>query len=170
MLKKTCEVLLGILVMGTVLAIGCTGWGGPAQVKDGDTVKLHYSGTLANGEVFDTTEGREPAEFTLGQSMLIPGFEEAVKGMKVGESKTVTIPAEKAYGPHRDDQVVVVGRDQLPKGMDPKVGQPIRVQKSDGSGILVVVIDTSETTITIDANHPLTGKDLTFEIKILEIK
>ncbi|MBM3143349.1 MAG: peptidylprolyl isomerase [Chloroflexi bacterium] len=152
--------------------MGCNG--DVRSVNNGDTVKLHYTGRLKNGDVFDTTENREPLEVALGQGLLIPGFEEAVIGMKVGKSKTVTIPAKKAFGPHLDDLVAVVPRDQLPEGPEPRVGDVMYMKDKEGKGspmgIRAIVTDVSEKTITIDANHPLAGKDLTFDIKILEIK
>jgi len=140
------------------------------MAKDGDTVKVHYTGTLGDGTVFDTSVGHEPLEFTLGEDKMIPGFEKAVYGLQVGKSKTVTISAEEAYGPHRDDLVVVVEREQLPAGSDPKVDQQLQMQQTDGRTTVVIVTDVSETTITVDANHPLAGKDLTFEIELVEIK
>ncbi len=170
MIKKTCVVLLGILLLGTVLVLGCTGGEGSVQAKDGDTVKVHYTGTLEDGTVFDTSVEREPLEFTLGEGTLIPGFEEAVKGIQVGQSITVTIPAEEAYGPYRDDLVMVIERDQLPEGLSPEVGQRLQMQQTNNGTIVVIVIDVSETTITVDANHPLAGKDLTFEIELIEIE
>ena len=170
MIKKTCVVLLGILLLGTVLVIGCTGEEGSVRAKDGDTVKVHYTGTLEDGTVFDTSVEREPLEFTLGEGTLISGFEEAVKGMQVGQSKTVTIPAEEAYGLHRDDLVLVIERDQIPEDLDLKVGQQLQMQQTNDKTIVVIVTDVSETTITVDANHPLAGKDLTFEIELVEIK
>jgi len=138
--------------------------------SDGDTVRVHYTGTLEDGTTFDTSMGREPLEFTLGEGKMIPGFEKAVYGLKIGKSKTVTIPAEEAYGPHRDDLVTVVEREQLPADLDPKVDQQLQMQQTDGRTAVVVVTDVSETTITVDANHPLAGKDLTFEIELVEIK
>ena len=140
------------------------------KAKNGDTVKVHYTGTLEDGSTFDTSLKREPLEFTLGEGGIIPGFEEAVKGMQVGQSKTVTIPVEEAYGQHRDDLLLVIQRDQLPEGMDPDIGQQLQMKQTDGRTTVVIVIDVSETTITIDANHPLAGKDLTFEIELVEIK
>lgn len=137
---------------------------------DGDTVRVHYTGTLEDGTTFDTSVGGEPLEFTLGAGQMIPGFEEAVYGLKIGESKTVTIPAEEAYGPHRDDLVIVVEWEQLPAGLDPEVGQQLQMQQTDGRTAVVIVTDVSETTITVDANHHLAGKDLTFEIELVEIK
>ena len=140
------------------------------MASDGDTVRVHYTGTLEDGTTFDTSVGREPLEFTLGEGKMIPGFEKAVYGLKVGKSKTVTIPAEEAYGPHRDDLVIVVEREQLPADLDPKVDQQLQMQQTDGRTAVVIVIDVSETTITVDANHSLAGKDLTFEIELVEIK
>ena len=140
------------------------------MANDGDTARVHYTGTLEDGTVFDTSRGREPLEFTLGGGELIPGFEEAVKGMQIGQTKTVTIPANEAYGQRRDDLLMVVEREKLPEGMEPAVGQQLQMQRTDGMTAIVVVSDISETTITLDANHPLAGKDLTFEIELVEIK
>ena len=140
------------------------------MANDGNTVKVHYTGTLEDGTTFDTSVGREPLEFTLGAGKMIPGFEKAVYGLAVGESKTVTILAEEAYGPYRTDLVTVVEREQLPTGLEPEVGQQLQAQQTDGSTARVLVTDVSETTITLDANHSLAGKDLTFEIKLVEIK
>ncbi len=137
---------------------------------DGDTVKVHYTGTLEDGTVFDTSLEREPLEFTLGAGKMIPGFEEAVKGMQIGQSKTVTIPADKAYGPHRDERILLIEREQLPEDLNPEVGQRLQMQQTVGPTIPVIVIEVTETAIVVDANHPLAGKDLTFEIELLEIK
>ena len=169
MVKKICVILL-VILSGILLLTGCTGKEGSAMANDGNTVKVHYTGTLEDGTIFDTSREREPLEFTLGEDSLIPGFEEAVKGMQVGQVKTVTIPAEGAYGPHRDDLVLTIGRDQLPENMDPGIGQQLQMKQPDGGTAIVVVSDVSETAITVDANHPLAGKDLTFEIELVEIK
>ena len=141
-----------------------------ANASDGNTVKVHYTGTLEDGTTFDSSKGREPLEFTLGEGRIIPGFEEAVKGLQVGEAKTVTIPSEEAYGPHRNELVLEIQRSQLPEGMDPKAGQALQMQQADGRTSVVIVTDVSETTMTVDANHPLAGKDLTFDIELVEIK
>ena len=140
------------------------------MARDGNTVKVHYTGTLEDGTTFDTSVEREPLEFTLGTDRMIPGFEKAVYGLAVGESKTVTILAEEAYGPYRPDLVAVVEREQLPAGLEPEVGQQLHAQQTDGSTARVLVTDVSEATITVDANHPLAGKGLTFEIELVEIK
>jgi len=160
-------VLLGIMLLGVMLATGCSGM---IEAESGDTVKVHYTGTLEDGTVFDTSVEREPLEFTLGQGQLIPGFEQAVIGMKIGDLKTINIPADQAYGPYRDDLILVIERDQLPEDLDPEVGQQLQMTQADGEVVRVMVSDVSEATVTIDANHPLAGKDLTFEIELIEIQ
>ena len=169
MVNKICSLLLIALLSGIVLLTsGCNG--SSATAGDGDTVRVHYTGTLEDGTTFDTSVGGEPLEFTLGAGQMIPGFEKAVYGLKIGESKTVTIPAEEAYGPQRDDLIMVIEREQLPADLDPKVDQQLQMQQTDGRTAVVIVTDVSETTITVDANHPLAGEDLTFEIELVEIK
>jgi FKBP-type peptidyl-prolyl cis-trans isomerase 2 len=140
-----------------------------AQAKQGDTVQVNYTGKLQDGTVFDTSLDRGPLKFTLGQGMLIQGFEQAVLGMSTGEKKTVVIPPDQAYGPHREVSVVVVDRKHLPPDLDPKVGQRLEITQENDQVVLVTVAATSETSITLDANHPLAGKDLTFEIELVEI-
>ena len=169
MVNKICSLLLIALLSGIVLLTsGCNG--SSATAGDGDTVRVHYTGTLEDGTTFDTSVGGEPLEFTLGAGQMIPGFEKAVYGLKIGESKTVTIPAEEAYGPQRDDLITVIEREQLPADLDTKVDQQLQMQQTDGRTAVVIVTDVSETTITVDANHPLAGEDLTFEIELVEIK
>ncbi len=140
------------------------------MVEDGSTVKVHYTGTLEDGTVFDTSSEREPLEFTLGEGKVIPGFEAAVKGMEVGQSKTVTIPLEEAYGPHRSDLLVPIEKSQLPKGLNPEVGQRLQMQKANGQMSIVTITEVAEKAITIDANHPMAGKDLTFKLELVESK
>ncbi|MBI2860533.1 MAG: peptidylprolyl isomerase [Chloroflexi bacterium] len=140
-----------------------------AMAKSGDTVKIHYTGTLADGAIFDTSIGKEPLEFTLGEGAVIPGFEEAVTGMQVGDSKTVDIPADQAYGPRDDNLLIKVERSELPEGLEPEVGQQLQSVSPDGGIVVVTVVEVTDTTITVDANHPLAGKDLTFEIELVEI-
>ena len=137
-----------------------------SQVKNGDTVKVHYTGTLADGTVFDSSLEREPLEFTLGEGQLIPGFEKTVLGMSAGESRTVTIPAEEAYGPYREEMVLEVPRTQLPADMQPQGGMQLQVGEEQGEGMVVQITQVSDTNITLDANHPLAGKDLTFNIQL----
>jgi len=166
MTKKHYSVLATIILLVSILMTGCNG---PAQAKTGDTVKVHYTGKLVDGTVFDTSVGGEPLEFTLGQGKVIAGFEQAIIGMKVGESKTITILADQAYGPRRDDMIFEVGRDELPASIDPEVGMQLQMNQGDGGISIVTVTDVSETTVKIDANHPLAGQDLTFDIELVEI-
>lgn len=139
------------------------------MVKKGDTVSVHYTGSLSDGTVFDSSEGREPLQFTLGSGMMISGFDKAVDGMEVGETKTVTIPAEEAYGPHRDDMVLEVPRERLPEDLLPEVGDRLQMRNSLGEYMVVKVTNTTDKSITIDANHELAGKDLTFKIKLVGV-
>ena len=140
-----------------------------AQAQDGDTVKVHYTGKLDDGTVFDSSVDGDPLEFTLGDDQLIPGFESAVIGMNAAESKTVKIAAAEAYGPHQEEMVLVVERAEFPDDIDPKVGEQLRMEDSDGQELEVTITDASEETVTLDGNHPLAGKDLTFEIQLIEI-
>ena len=140
-----------------------------AQAKTGDTVKVHYTGKLDDGTVFDTSADREPLQFTIGERQLIPDFEQAIVGMNPGEAKTVQITSENAYGQHHEEMVMVVDRKEFPEDLEPKVDQRLQVQKSDGQAFAVTVTDVSESEVTLDANHPLAGKDLTFDIELTEI-
>jgi FKBP-type peptidyl-prolyl cis-trans isomerase 2 len=140
-----------------------------AQAKNGDTVKVHYTGKLEDGTVFDSSRERDPLEFTLGQGQIIPGFEEAVVGMSPGESTSAEVPADKAYGPHNKELIVEVNREQFPEHLDPQPDQQLQMRRPDGQIIVVKVTDVSETNVTLDANHPLAGEDLTFDIELVEI-
>ncbi len=140
-----------------------------AQAKKGDTVRVHYTGKLENGTVFDTSRSRHPLQFTLGTSQVIAGFENAIAGMSVGESKTVVIPVEQAYGERRDDMIVTIKRDKLPTDQDIRVGQRLEITQVDNGVMLVTVTDISEQNITLDANHPLAGKALIFDIELVAI-
>jgi len=159
-------ILLVILLLGAILISGCNA----AQAKNGDTVKVDYTGKLENGTVFDTSEGREPLNFTLGAGQVIPGFEQAVLGMKVGESKNVTIPVDEAYGEYNDTLVVVVNRENLTNIPNPEVGQQLYGSQTDGTTITGTITNVTDTTITVDFNPPLAGKNLTFEIKLISIQ
>ncbi len=139
------------------------------QAKNGDTVKVHYTGTLTDGTVFDSSREREPLSFTLGKGQLIPGFEDAVTGMKVGDTTIAKIPADQAYGPMREEMVARVEKGQFPEGLNPEVGQKLQVPQQDGHVLIVTVTEVDETHVTLDANHPLAGKDLVFEIELVEI-
>lgn len=140
-----------------------------ATVKEGNTVKVHYTGTIADGTVFDTSKEREPLEFTIGEGKLIPGFEKAVVGMDEGDTGTVTIPSDEAYGEKREDMVIDVERNQIPPEITPEVGQQLQIQQKDGGAIPVVITDVTDETVKLDANHPLAGQELTFEIEIVEV-
>jgi peptidylprolyl isomerase len=140
-----------------------------SQGKDGDAVKVHYTGTLKDGTVFDTSAEREPLEFTLGQGQLIPGFEKAVQGLAEGDSTEVDIPSEEAYGESREDLVISVPKDQLPDDVEPQVGMQLQVNQQDGQPIPVRITEVGEENLTLDANHPLAGQDLKFEIELVEI-
>ena len=140
-----------------------------AQVKNGDTVKVHYTGKLEDGTVFDSSENREPLEFTVGNAQMIPGFEEAVLGMNKDESKTIQIAPEDAYGQHRQEMVVDVSKDQFPPDLKPEVGMQIQIGHEDGGSTIALITNVSEEAVTLDANHPLAGKELTFDIQVVEI-
>jgi peptidylprolyl isomerase len=140
-----------------------------SKAKIGDLIKVHYTGKLEDGTVFDSSVGREPLEFTLGNGNLIRGFEVAVEGMEVGGKTTTTIPAEEAYGASREDMIVQVPMDQVPPQIEPQVGMQLNVQQQDGQEIPVRVIEVTESFITLDANHPLAGKTLVFDIEVVEI-
>jgi FKBP-type peptidyl-prolyl cis-trans isomerase 2 len=139
------------------------------QAKPGDTVKIHYTGRLDDGTVFDSSVNREPLEFTLSGGQVIPGFDEAVLGMSPGESKTQKIPMDQAYGPHREEMVLEISRQQIPPELEPEVGQQLQVQQENGQAIPVFVTEVTESNVTLDANHPLAGEDLTFDIQLVEI-
>ncbi len=140
-----------------------------AQAKTGDTVHIHYTGRLEDGTVFDSSQDREPLSFTLGEGRVIPGFEQAVTGMEPGESKVAEIPSGEAYGPRRPEMEMSVPRSQLPDGLDPQVGQQLQMQTAEGQAFPVRVTGTSDDTIDLDANHPLAGKDLTFDIELVKV-
>jgi FKBP-type peptidyl-prolyl cis-trans isomerase 2 len=138
------------------------------SAKPGDKVQVHYTGMLEDGSVFDSSDGRDPLEFTLGSGQVIPGFDRAVSGMSPGQERSVRIPASDAYGDRKDDLVIVVEREQLPPDMDPAVGQQLQL-KQDGRGFVVTVKDVGPESITLDANHPLAGEDLEFKVHLVSI-
>ncbi|MCX2724360.1 FKBP-type peptidyl-prolyl cis-trans isomerase [Roseibium salinum] len=141
-----------------------------SEAKTGDTVRLHYKGTLNDGSVFDSSEGREPLEFTVGAGQIIEGLDKAIPGMKVGEEKTVTVEAEEAYGPHNPAAKQAVPRTHIPETIPLEVGLQLQAQTENGQVMNVRVIDFSEEEVVLDANHPLAGKDLTFDIQLADIK
>jgi len=139
-----------------------------AEAKSGDTVRVHYTGTLGGGRVFDSSQGRDPLEFTLGAGQVIPGFDEAVTGMEPGQEKSVTIPVDEAYGQRRPELVGTVPRQQFPPEIEPAVGQ--QLQMSQGGQVFVVTVTgVTDGEVTLDANHPLAGEDLTFQLELVEI-
>jgi FKBP-type peptidyl-prolyl cis-trans isomerase 2 len=140
-----------------------------AQAKNGDTVKVHYTGRLEDGTVFDTSTDRDPLEFTIGERQVIPGFEDAVVGMTAGDSKTVQIPVDQAYGPHHAELVFEVGREALPDRLEPEVGQHLQLRRPDGQLVAFTVTEVDDANVTLDANHPLAGKELTFDLQLVEI-
>jgi len=139
------------------------------MIENGQKVKIHYTGTLDDGNKFDSSEGRNPLEFEMGAGMVIPGFETGVKDMAVGEKKSIHIPAEEAYGEKRDEMVMEFERAQLPEDMEPEVGMGLQMQGPEGQPIPVQITAVAEETITIDANHPLAGKNLNFELELVEV-
>ncbi|MBE0429420.1 MAG: peptidylprolyl isomerase [Thermoleophilia bacterium] len=140
-----------------------------AQVKDGDTVKVHYTGKLKDGTVFDSSRQRDPLVFTIGAGKVIPGFEQAVLGLEPGQEVTAEIPSGKAYGERSEERVVSVSRDQLPADYTPEVGHRLESRQEDGRTITAVISEISATAVTLDMNHPLAGEDLVFDIELMEI-
>ena len=138
------------------------------QAANGDTVRVHYTGTLADGTEFDTSVGRDPIEFTLGGGMVIPGFESALMGMAPGESKSVTLEPIDAYGPHDANLVQVVERSRIPDEIDLQVGTGLQTSDGGGNTIRLTVIALDDDNVTVDANHPLAGKSLTFALELVE--
>lgn len=137
--------------------------------QPGQTVKVHYTGTLEDGTQFDSSAGRDPLEFTLGEGQVIPGFEQALAEMAVGDTKTVQIPADQAYGEHQPELVQEVDRAQIPDEIELAVGVQLQAQGPDGQVFRLVVTELAEASVTLDGNHPLAGKALTFELELVEI-
>lgn len=140
-----------------------------ATAQTGDTVRVHYTGKLDDGTVFDSSVGGDPIEFVIGDHQVIPGFEDGVTGMALGEAKTIVIPFDQAYGAYDDELVLNVPRDQFPDHITPEVGEALQLQQPDGNVITVVISDVSDEAVTLDANHPLAGEDLTFDLQLAEI-
>ena len=139
------------------------------RAKDGDTVRVQYTGRLDDGSVFDSSVERETLQFTIGKGQVLHGVEQAVIGMRPQESKTVLVPAAEAYGPHRDEMTTEVRRNQFPDSVKLKVGQRLQINQKNGQSIAVSVLGLSDSTVRLDANHPLAGKDLTFDLQLVEI-
>ena len=137
------------------------------MVESGKTVKVHYTGKLNDGSVFDSSEGREPLEFQVGSGQVIPGFDAAIQQMDVGASQTITIPSNEAYGAVREEMIALVPHDQFPEGMNPEVGQTLQLQTPEGA-LPVRITAVKDDGVVIDGNHPLAGQDLTFELMLVE--
>jgi FKBP-type peptidyl-prolyl cis-trans isomerase 2 len=140
-----------------------------AQVKSGDKIKVHYHGKLTNGETFDSSAGREPLEFEVGSGMVIPGFDDGVTGMNVGEKKTVNIPFTEAYGPKNPEMVIEMPKDRFPADMQVEVGMPLMMSDQQGQQFQVTIVEIKEEAVMLDANHPLAGQDLIFDLELVEI-
>lgn len=140
-----------------------------AQVKSGDKIKIHYHGRLTNGETFDSSAGREPLEFEVGSGMVIPGFDQGVTGMTVGEKKTINIPFAEAYGPKNPEMVIEMPKDRFPKDMEIEVGMPLGMSDQHGQQFQVTVVEIKDDVVMLDANHPLAGQDLIFDLELVEI-
>lgn len=139
------------------------------KIKKGDTIKVHYTGKLENGKEFDSSMEREPLQFEVGAGRVIKGFEDAVIGLKVGEKKTVTIPAEDAYGSHDENLLIEIPKKNVPEGIDPEVGTRLQLVNQQGQRVHVVVTEILDDTIRLDANHPLAGETLVFDLEVIEI-
>jgi len=164
-MSKTGAVLIAVLIVGVLLFGGCA-----AQRADaGDTVVVHYTGGLDDGRVFDSSIGDEPLQFVIGGGELLPAFEKALVGMQAGEAKTITIPAEEAYGPHYEDLVFVLDMELLHEGAEVEVGDILSLPMPNGMVLSGVVVDISESSFTLDANSILAGEDLTFDIHLVKI-
>jgi len=165
---KKYAVLVGVLVLMVALVMGCAGAGG---VVEGDTVQVHYTGSLDDGTVFDSSEGGEPLTFVVGAGTVISGFDAAVRGMEVGDTKTVTIPAAEAYGEYREDLIVVLGLDKLEGDGELEVGEQVLLRNATtNEQLYFTVIEITDTEVTLNANHPLAGQDLTFEIELVSLE
>jgi FKBP-type peptidyl-prolyl cis-trans isomerase 2 len=140
------------------------------QAKSGDTVKVHYSGRLTDGTTFDSSEGRDPLEFKVGNGDVIKGFDDGVNGMSVGEKKTLHIPADEAYGPKDENRVVEFPRTNFPPDLEPEVGMQLNMSSGQGQVFPVTIVEVSDEVVILDANHPLAGQDLIFDIELVHIE
>jgi len=139
------------------------------SAEDGDRVKVHYTGTLDDGTVFDSSRERDPLEFELGAQQVIPGFEDAVRGLEVGDSVEVSVSPDEGYGERNEELMVDVARSDLPEGLDPEVGQTLEVRTEDDEPMAAWVAEIGEESITVDLNHPLAGRELNFEVELVEL-
>lgn len=164
---KTLAAGLILLTISMPFLLSCSA---ETVAKGGDTVKVHYTGKLEDGTIFDSSRDREPFELTLGSGSTIPGFENGVIGMALRDTKTITIPPEEAYGPKRDELVMTISKDEFPPDVAPSVGQQLQMKHPSGNVINVTIIDVMQDSVTLDTNHPLAGKTLIFEVELMEIK
>jgi peptidylprolyl isomerase len=141
-----------------------------AQAQNGDKVKVHYTGKLDDGSVFDSSEGREPLEFTVGEGQVIPGFEEGIVGMEPGDAKTLNVPSEQAYGPHRPEGIFEIERSEIPPSIPLQEGMRLQATQQGGRTVELTVVEFDDSKVKLDSNHPLAGRDLTFEIQLVEIQ
>lgn len=160
---------LGLLLLTTILLASPACKAKVISAKQGDTVKVHYTGKLDDGTVFDTSTDGDPVEFTIGDGELLDGFEQAVIGMKPGEWKTVKIPMDDAYGPYLNELLIEVERNKFPADFEPEPGQVLPLMQEDGNMLVFYIVGVSDTAVLIDANHPLAGENLTFNIQLAEI-
>ena len=140
-----------------------------AQAQQGNVVQVHYTGTLQDGTQFDSSRGREPIQFTVGGGQMIPGFDKGVEGMSVGDTKTITIPPEEAYGEHSDEMVLKAPRDQFPPDIEPEVGMQLELRQPDNQVVGVVITEVNDSEVTLDANHPLAGETLIFDVELMSV-
>jgi len=167
--NKILMVVGGAIVALIIVSIIALVFVNPSGAKAGDTVAVFYTGTLDDGTQFDSNIGRDPLVFVIGQGRVVVGMEEAVIGMTPGSTKTVTVPVEKAYGPYRNDLVHVMDRSLLPSDVDLVPGNYYQIRRSDGAVATVKILNVTESTVTLDENHELVGRDLTFTITLSEI-
>jgi peptidylprolyl isomerase len=140
-----------------------------AQAKMNDTVTVHYTGSFTDGVVFDSSADREPFEFTIGQGMVIPGFENGIIGMQEGDSKKINIPAEDAYGPHREDLLTTIERSHIPASIDLQIGMVLQMRSPDGGTANVSIREINQEDVVLDLNHPMAGKELIFEVNLIKV-
>lgn len=138
--------------------------------KKGDKIKVHYHGKLTNGNTFDSSEGREPLDFEIGGGMVIAGFDDGVTGMTIGEKKTVHIPADQAYGPKQEEMIMEFPKTQFPADMVPEIGMQLNMSNGSGQNFPVVIVEIKEEVVVLDANHPLAGEDLIFDLELVAIE
>ena len=170
-------IALGLFSILATVAVGCKSDDAPATAtalakstaKTGDSVSVHYTGKLSDGTVFDSSGDGDPLTFTIGKGSVIPGFEQGVVGMKIGESKTLNIPVDEAYGQRSEELVFEVDRAEIPQDTEPLVGMQLQSDQSDGSIAVFTIVKVTTSTVTLDANHELAGKDLVFDVRLVSI-